>query len=185
MKCIKCRTNNINKANYCKKCSYEFSDVERKAARKNTFVGKLEMIENVYNACKLKVITDNIVFKICSLLFVLAIGIYFWITNGLDLKLLNSKNYDIQYNVEDKEYYLLTTEDKVLLNLYVPNRVEKIIISHYDENDNVLEEEQYEPTDEIVLETMQKEYYVLNADYLSTDENSYAFKFYVLKSVQS
>jgi len=32
---------------------------------------------------------------------------------------------------------------------------------------------------------MQKEYYVLNADYLSTDENSYAFKFYVLKSVQS
>ena len=44
MKCIKCRTVNIHNANYCKKCAYQFSENEQKAAEKWTFVGFLKFL---------------------------------------------------------------------------------------------------------------------------------------------
>lgn len=180
MKCIKCRTKNITKANYCKRCAYKFSEVEQKAARKKTFIGKIEILENAYNVCTLKKFTGHILFKIGSLLIVLIIGISFWVKDGINLKLLDSDNYDIYYNVNEKEYYLQTNNDKVLLNLYVPNRTEEIIITHYTETDEQIEEKKYSPKDEIILETMEKEYYVLNINYLHDDKES--FKFYVLQS---
>lgn len=180
MKCIKCRTKNINKANYCKKCAYKFSEVEQKAARKKTVVGKIEWLEKAYNTCTLKIITDHIIFKIICLLGILFTGISFWINNGINLKILDSDNYNISYNVNEKEYYLITSNDKVLLNLYVPNRTKKIIITHYDENNNIIEEETYTPKEEIILETKEKEYYILNVHYLHNNKDS--FRFYVLKS---
>lgn len=179
MKCIKCRTNNINKANYCKKCAYQFSKAEQNVARRKTLIGKIECLEKAYNLCTLKVITDHIAFKICSLIIVLIVGISFWIKDGIDLKLLDSDDYDIQYNVNEKEYYLMTYNDKVLLNLYVPNRTDEIIITHYDENDNILEQKIYQPDEEIILETKEKEYYVLNIHYLHNHKDN--FKFYVLQ----
>ena len=179
MKCIKCRTKNITKANYCKSCVYKFSKAEQKAARKKTIIGKIEWLEKAYSTCTLKVITGHIIFKICSLLIILGIGISFWIKNGLDLKLLDSENYEIQYNVNEKEYYLMTNNDKVLLNLYIPNRTEEIVISHYDEKNIKIDEKTYKPTEEIILETKEKEYYILNINYLHNKKHS--FKFYVLQ----
>jgi len=179
MKCIKCGTKNITKANYCKHCAYKFSKEEQKAARRKTFIGKIEILENAYKVCTLKKFTGHILFKIASLLIVLFIGISYWIKDGLDLKFLDSDDYSIEYNTLEKEYYLMTANDKVLLNLYIPNRTEKIMIMHYDENDNKLEEKKYAPKDEIILETKEKEYYVLNINYLHNDKDS--FKLYVLQ----
>lgn len=46
----------------------------------------------------------------------------------------------------------------------------------------LLEEVEYAPTDEIILETMEKEYYVLNAKGKNGDLEDSSFKFYVLLS---
>lgn len=166
MKCIKCTEENINKANYCKKCAYKFSKKEQEIARKHTFVGKLELIEKIYNVCKLKIITDHILFKIFSILFVLGVGIYIWINDGINLKLLNSKNYEIHYNTNEEEFYLISEKDKIPLNLYIPNRVENIEIKHYSKDGEMLEKNKYDKDDDIVLEAHSEDYYVLKVNYL-------------------
>lgn len=179
MKCIKCTTENINKANYCKKCKYKFSKKEQEIAHSNTIVGKLELIEKAYGVCTLKIITDHILFKVATLMIVLGIGIYFWINNGINLRLLNSDNYEVQYNTEEKEYYLLTDKNKVALNLYVPNRTKKILIIHYDNDNNIIDKSNYNKDDKIVLESNQDDYYVLKIKYLNDKTDS--LKLYVFK----
>jgi len=180
MKCSKCKTKNITKANYCKKCGNKFTKKEQEKAKRKTLIGKVEFLEDLYSKCTLKIITGHIVFKICSILIILGIGISIWINKGLDLKLLNSEDYEILYNKTEKEYYLITTNEKVLLNLYVPNRTKEIKISHYDSNANLLEDKSYKPDAEIILETKETEYYILDVKYLHDDR--YSFKFYVLSS---
>lgn len=179
MRCIKCKTVNINKANYCKKCAYHFSEAEQKAARSKTLIGKIEKIEKLKSICDLSIITGHILFKIGSISIVFIIGIYFWINNGINLKLLNSNHYKIYYNTNEKEYYLMTESNKIPLDLYIPNRTENIVITHYDENNNIIESKKYKKEEDIILETKQKEYYVLTANY-SHDEKE-KFKLYVLK----
>ena len=179
MKCIKCTEKNINKANYCKKCAYKFSKKEQEIARQHTSVGKLELIEKIYNVCKLKIITDHILFKIFSILFVLGVGIYVLIQDGIDLKLLNSKNYEIQYNTKQDEFYLISDEEKVPLNPYVPNRVENIEISHYSKEDELVEKIEYNKKDKIVLEAHTEDYYILNVNYLHASNEK--IKIYVFE----
>lgn len=179
MKCIKCTEENINKANYCKKCAYKFSKKEQEIARKHTFVGKLELLEKVYNVCKLKIITDHILFKILSVLFVLSVGIYVLLNDGIDLKLLNSKEYEIQYNTKNEEYYLISEKDKIPLNLYVPNRVENIEIKHYSKDGKMLEKNKYVKGDDIILEAYSEDYYILKVNYLH--DSSEKIKIYVFQ----
>lgn len=128
MKCIKCKGINIISANYCKFCGYHFSEKEQKEAKNKTIVGKLEMLEKAYNVCTLKVITDHIVFKIISLLVVIILGIFFLVNNGAKVKILESDNYKMQYNTKEDEYYLLANEEQTTLDLYVPNRVQNIVV---------------------------------------------------------
>lgn len=179
MKCIKCREVNINKANYCKKCAYKFSKEEQKIARSNTFVGKLELLEKAYSVCKLKIITDHILFKIFSIIFILSIGIYIWINNGIDLKLLNSEEYKVQYNIKEEEYYLISEKDKISLNLYIPNRVENIEINHYSKDKKIIEKLEYNKDGDIILEAHSEDYYILKVNYLhnkSTKLKIYVFE---------
>lgn len=166
MKCIKCKTNNINKANYCKNCAYKFSEKEQKIAKRKTFIGKIEMIEDFYNVCSLKVVTDHILFKIATIILVLGIGIYFWITNGTNLNLLESDNYKIQYNEKKSEYYLIGKEEEIPLDLYVPEKSKEIIVKHYDKDNNIINEDKYSKTDNITLEiNSNKDYYVIESIY--------------------
>jgi len=179
MKCIKCNVKNINKANYCKECGYHFSEEEQKAARKHTFVGFLEMIEDAKSIGTLSFITGHIAFKIASIVIILLIGINFWINQGTDFVLLNSEHYDIYYNTDLHEYYLLSLEDEIPLNFYKPNRVENILIHHYDHDGNLIEELTYEDNVDVILEAHDKDYYILDVDYLEEDVE--AIKLYVLK----
>ena len=166
MKCIKCKTNNINKANYCKNCNYKFSEKEQKIAKRKTLIGKIEMIEDIYNICSFKVITDHILFKIATIIIVLSIGIYFLITNGSNLKLLESDNYKIQYNKKQTEYYLIGKNEEIHLDLYIPKKSKKIIVKHYDRNNNIIIENTYKKLDNIILETNDdNDYYVIESIY--------------------
>ena len=48
MKCIKCKTNNINKANYCKNCNYKFSEKEQKITE---LIGYLTLTIKLLSFC--------------------------------------------------------------------------------------------------------------------------------------
>ena len=177
MKCIKCKTNNITKANYCKNCAYNFSEKEQKIARRKTLIGKLEWIEDIYEVCSLKVITNHILFKVFSIVLILSFGVYLWLSNGLSLKLLNNDNYKIQYNKSQDEYYVISTQNKIPIDLYVPERYEKIIIKHFDENNNMIESHDFLKTDIITLESNDNGYYILEAVYKEKSEQLKIFAY--------
>ena len=64
------------------------------------------------------------------------------------------------------------------LDLYIPNRTKKLIVKHFDVEGKIIEKESYKPMQEIVLETKEKEYYVLESSYLGHKKDT--FKLYVL-----
>ncbi len=178
MKCIDCKTKNINDANYCINCCHNFTEKEKKDAHNKTFIGILEKIEKGYNICSLKVITDHIIFKIVSILIILGIGIYSVINNGSELKIEKNPNYEISYNEELKEYYLKVQEQETTLDFYLPNKVNKIIIKHWSKDNKLLEENEYSKQDEIKLSTnINEDYYTVEASY--SDTNSDRIKIYL------
>lgn len=164
MKCIKCRCKNINKANYCKNCKYHFSKEEQEAAKSITFFGKLEKLEKVYNIITLNAITGHIIFKILSIVIILGLGIYITLSND-KINVLESDNYLVKYNKNENEYYLISKEKNIPLNLYLSNNIKTINIKHKDKNNNLINEKQYDKVDEISLSINSNEdYYLINAD---------------------
>ena len=177
MKCIKCGTKNVHNANYCKKCSYEFSLEEQKAAEKWTFIGIVKRIEELKEKITFGWIFDNLIFKIISVLVVLLIGLSFVFSNGSEFKLLENDSYSIKYNEELEEYYLFTSEDKVDLSLYIPKDIEKFIVRSYESEDVMLSNLDYKVDDNIILFSNDNlSYYVLEAKY---DDNSDMLKLFV------
>ncbi len=163
MKCIKCKCKNITKANYCKNCGYHFSKEEQEAAKKRTLVGKVERLEKIYKTCTLQIITGNIIFKIASLLIVLFVGIYFLFHYGNKVTILENTNYQIEYNTELDEYYLLVKDDETNLDLFVPNKIDSLDVKLLDENNQELEGKKYNKNSEIKLKTTgTSNYYLLN-----------------------
>lgn len=127
MKCSKCKDINIDKANYCKKYGYHFTENEQKKAHRKTLFGKLEMLEKAYSVCSLKIITDSLIFKIGSLLLMTIIGIMLFTNMENKLRILDSDNYQVQYNTKLDEYYLILYEDETKLNLYKPDNIKNYI----------------------------------------------------------
>lgn len=181
MKCIKCLTKNINQANYCKNCGYVFNDKEREIASRWTPVWILEKFEKIKNICSgkfdfLSFITDTLAYKICSLLVVLVVGIYFMIAHGINVKIEKSDNYRLGYNEEAKEYYVFVKEEQTLLNLYLPNDTEEIILTNYDHDEKILSEETFGRDQEIAIKAGVDDYYVLTAKQKSKETE---FKMFV------
>ena len=178
MKCIKCGTKNIHNANFCKKCAYEFSLAEQKAAEKWTIIGMVKRIEDFKDKISFSWIFDSLIFKIVSVLVVLFIGLSFVFNNGSDFKLLESGNYSIKYNEELKEYYLFSNTNKVDLSMYVPREIDKFNVKLYDDKDFVLSDVDYKVDDNIVLYSNDNlSYYVLEAKY--NDKDSDILKLFV------
>lgn len=182
LKCIKCETENIRAASFCKNCGYEFTDKEKEVVKKWGIVWFLEKFDKAKSVWNLGFITDHILFKIGSIVLVLAIGIYFWITNGINIKLKESSEYNIQYNEKNKEYYLLTEKEQTELNLYIPNRAKEISIKHMDQNGKELDKKDYKQSDKIILNNNgEEDYYLIEAMY---DKNNLdQIKLYVFRKM--
>lgn len=164
MKCIKCKEKNISSANYCQKCGNKFSEEEKKQAHKKTLVGKLELAEKAYKVCTLKVITDHIIFKISSIIILIIGGLFLVFNNGNKVKILDDSQYVLEYNTKLDEYYIKTTNDKISLKLYVPNKASDLTIMHMA-NENKLEEKTIEKNEEIILNVNNEdEYYLLKSN---------------------
>lgn len=165
MKCIKCKCENINKANYCKKCKYQFSKEEQEAAYSITFFGKIKKLEKIYSYLTLNAITGHIVFKVLSIIIILGLGIYLTLNNNTNLKIFESENYLIKYNKNQNEYYLIASEEEVPLNLYSKKQIEEINIQKIDKNDNLITETKYNIDDNIALQiNSNDEYYLLKTN---------------------
>ena len=167
MKCTKCKSDNIVKANYCSKCGNKFTDKEKDASYNKTIYGKIEKLEKLKDIVTLDIITGNIIFKICSLLIVLGIGVYFLLTMGWNTKLLDVDNYELFYNKTNDEYYLLVDDnlDFVDVSMYRPNRLKKMTIIHYDTDNKELDTKEIKKDDKIELTTYNNDYYVIESKY--------------------
>jgi len=173
MKCEKCGQKNIKKAYYCKKCGEPFTEKERKKAEYKGFIGFIKRIEKWYNTCTLKVITDSLIFKMLLIIFLLGIGIYNFAKTGNDLKINEDSSYQVTYNTKEKEYYVYMLENnninkngKLHLDLYIPNLVNELDITYYDENNNVLYEVKIpkEEEFEFIANTDKNNYYKIKTD---------------------
>ncbi len=173
MKCIDCKTKNINDANYCTNCCHQFSEKEKQKAHNKTFIGLIENVEKAYNICSFKVITSHILFKIISIVIILGVGIYTVISSGNELRIEQSNNYEISYNQKDNEYYLKVNKPETSLNLYFPNKLNEIVIKHWSKDNQLLEESKYNKEDNIEMNTNTNEdYYTIEAIYSKTNRDT-------------
>ena len=192
MKCSKCSCKNISDAKYCKKCGNEFTEKERKKAKRFSVVNILEKLEdaqNVFNmdfspfASKTKNKILKFILEISSILIVLVIGIYFIASNGLHLKIQESNDYKVQFNKSQQEYYLFVNDDEAKLNLYVPNRAQDgIKVQQFDKDNKMIEETTYKFEDEITLKSNNENYYYIEVQY--ENNNLDRIKLFIYKNAE-
>lgn len=108
------------------------------------------------------------------MLVVLGIGLYFLFTLGINIKILNSRDYQIFYNKESSEYYLLVDDNKdsIELNLYRPNRTKEMTIYTYDLDDNEKTKTTISKDDSINLDTYQGDYHIIESKYSNKKQDN-------------
>ena len=184
MKCPKCNTKNIIKANYCKSCKYHFSEEEQEKAYNKTIFHFFDVIEEWYSHLTLETITSHILFKIGSVLIVLAIGLYYWFTMGINTKILKSDVYDVYQNKNNKEYYIVLKDnvkdiEDIKLNMYIPNRLKKLNINQYDLNNNLKEKVDFKDQEELKFKVYDEDYYLITSVY--SNKKSEDLKLYIYR----
>lgn len=171
MKCPQCKKKNLNQANYCQKCGRKFTDSEKEAVKENFFVAVMERIQLAKDLVTFDFITGHPIFKILSVLIVLAVGIYMVATKGYQLRVLDSNIYQVEYNQKLKTYYVLLPNQskkksvkEVDVLLYVPNRIKKLDLAYYDEEGKLLQQSQRKKKERYTLtvNTEENNYYILS-----------------------
>ena len=151
MICIKCKTENRIKANYCSHCGHPFTDAERNDAYAKTIYGRFEKLEDLWKTVSLDKITGSAVVKVLSLVAVLVFGGYSVLKNGTQFRPLEHESYELQYNQKVNEYYLISQQDNIQLQLYLPKQADEVTIVQLDENDQLLSTETFSLSEEIIL----------------------------------
>lgn len=159
MKCSKCKYDNRIKANYCYKCGHKYTDEEKKAAFDETNIGQLENIENKISNLDIR---NHKWYKILSIIITLGIGLFYLIAYGFRFKILESSNYNIQYNKKIDEYYVITEKDEVAINLYAPGDDEQVKITLYNNDNKEISSNKVSKNKEITLtDNGPEDYYIL------------------------
>ena len=163
MKCKNCKTENILKADYCKSCGYKFSEKEKKKAYNRTVFGIIDNVLNLKSYITFDFITGNRWFKVASLLFLILYSVLVLKLNGSQIRILDSRDYDVEYNKTTKEYFLVTDENQIGLNLYIPEKTDKVNLITVDSNDKLINEKEYSIDENIMLIYNDKEHYVIQS----------------------
>ena len=169
MICKKCNEKNLYKAHYCQKCGYAFTDEDREIAYSKTIYGLYNKLEDLYKKLTLDTITGSIYFKVLSIVCVLAVGVYGFLSNGNQMKIMESEQYEVQYNTKTCEYYLLTDLDEISVALYLPKEAEVLRVLEVDSYNQLVNENEYTIEDSIVLEQTNCRYEI-EAVYNETSE---------------
>lgn len=163
MKCKNCKTENIMKADYCKACGYQFTEKEKKRAYNRTVFGIIDNVLNLKSYITFDFITGNRWFKAASLLFLILYSVLVLKLNGSQIRILDSRDYDVEYNKTTKEYFLVTDEKQIGLNLYVPEKTDKVNLITVDSNDKLINEKEYSIDENIMLLYNDKEHYIIQS----------------------
>ncbi len=164
MKCKNCNTENILKADYCKSCGNHFTREEKDAAYDKTIFGKIDKISDLWSKLKLENITGNRWFKVFSLAGLAVYCVIVMTINGRSMRILDSDMYEIDYAKRSGRYYLITEENTVGLNLYLPPKTEGVTVATVDENNYQIDRQEYMSDEGIVLTYTQDYHYIISSD---------------------
>ena len=164
MICNTCKHNNITKAMYCENCGAAFSDKEREQAYNKTIYGRIDKFEQFKGYVTLEAITSHPVFRIIVLVLILAVGLLVGRPHGNAMTILKNDAYTVAQNSQTGEYYLLTQDEQVAVDLYLPKKAEQLTVRQDD--DTATTRTLDLTTDEaLVLTANAQAAYVLEADY--------------------
>ena len=164
MKCKNCKTDNILKADYCKACGHQFTEKEKQKAYNKTVFGIIDKILSIKSHITFDFITGNRWFKVVSLLGLILYSFLVLKINGTQMRILDSREYDIEYNKTTKEYFLVTDENQIGLKLYIPEKAEKINLLTVDSNDTQLSNKEYQTDEKVTLTYNSDRHYIVQAD---------------------
>jgi hypothetical protein len=160
MVCNKCNNENILDANYCIYCGNKYSRKEKYRARRYTFVGLLETMDNIGNIKCIAIITKNKIVRVLAIIAVLLIGLVNIIINGYNMKLTKNNNYSIMHYKD--MYYIIIDKDKTMVDLYIPNRIDYLQVELM-ENNVKTNKQKIEKNESIELSSNdENSYYVIN-----------------------
>ncbi len=132
MKCVSCGSENQIKADYCKFCGEKFSEDTKKAAYGKTVYGRIDRFLEMKSWITLGKITGNPIVRILIILL-LAVLVFVNIrANGSSLTIKDKADYDLAYNPELAEYYVMTDLSEVDLSVYVPKKTADILLNVYN-----------------------------------------------------
>ncbi len=151
MICEKCKTENRIKANYCGNCGHPFTDAQRNDAYAKTIYGRFEKLEDLWKTVSLDKITGSAIVKILSLVAVLVYGGWTIYQNGTQFRPLEHESYELQYNQDVNEYYLISQHDDIQLQLYLPKQADEVTVVQLDENNELLSTETFYLSEGIII----------------------------------
>lgn len=160
MICNACGHNNITKAAYCENCGAAFTEEQRKKAYDKTIYGKIDKLEQIKGYVTLEAITSHPVFRIAVLVIILAVGLLVGRPHGNAMTILKNDAYSVAQNSQTGEYYLLTDQEQVQVDLYFPKKTEALTVTQGDRTETLDLTADEAP----VLTTNADSAYVLTAD---------------------
>ena len=164
MICRECKTENRIKANFCTHCGHPFTDAERDAAYAKTIYGRFEKLEALWKTVSLDKITGSSIVKVLSLVAVLVLGGYSVLKNGTQFRPLEHDSYELQYNQKVNEYYLISQQDNIQLQLYLPKQADEVTIVQLNENNELLSTETFSLSEDIILLNQSDVLYQIEAE---------------------
>ncbi len=159
-----CSTENNYNANYCKACGAAFSQKQKEEALKKTWIGKLNQIEDFIKWINLDKITGHPITKGAVLLVLLGTCVFNLFFKSDEFIIQETHEYQVQYNIEENEYYLFTNLSQINLQLKIKENAETITIQTYREN-TFIEENTYSFNDSISLVNEENTAYFINISY--------------------
>ncbi len=135
MKCEKCESLLGYGDKYCNICGEKVSKGAYDEDYRNTIWGKFDKWSDKIDTWTLKKITDHILFKVGIIILILLWGFFDAYTDITNIKLLESERYEIEYNKAEDEYYIVSEDAEVDLNLYIPAHAEKITVTEFMSED--------------------------------------------------
>ena len=170
MICQQCGKKNITKAQYCGSCGTAFSEEQRKKAYNRTIFGVIEKVEELKGYATLEAVTGHPVFRIALLVLILVAGLLLGRPHGDHLTILESDAYQVQQEVQTGEYYILTEDDSLVLELYFPRTVETLTVRQF-QGEKLMYERRFSAEDTITLEKSHERTYVVEANYGDQSES--------------
>ena len=163
MICKECQAKNITKAQFCQHCGSAFTDEDRQNAYDRTIFGMIDKLEEWKGYATLEFITGHPVFKTAVLVLILLWGLWLGRSNGNAMTILEGDTYRVQQNTDNGDYYILTEENQVPLNLYLPRQADLTL--QVWNADTMESQYTFAVEDEILLEVDTSMFFIIEADY--------------------